>query len=142
MRLWTLHPKYLDRQGLLAHWRESLLAQKVLQGLTNGYRSHPQLQRFRSAADPVGAMGCYLRGIREEAVHRGYSFDHSKIVTETGDVPRITVTDGQLQYEWRHLMKKLSRRAPELYKAHQNVKIPEVHPLFEIVPGPVAEWER
>jgi len=30
MRLWTIHPKYLDRQGLLALWREALLAQKVL----------------------------------------------------------------------------------------------------------------
>ncbi len=47
MRLWSLHPKYLDRQGLLAVWREGLLAQKVLQGKTKGYKNHPQLKRFQ-----------------------------------------------------------------------------------------------
>ena len=41
MRLWSLHPAHLDRQGLIACWREALLAQKVLAGLTTGYRSHP-----------------------------------------------------------------------------------------------------
>jgi hypothetical protein len=34
MRLWSLHPKHLDRQGLLAVWREGLLAQEVLRGET------------------------------------------------------------------------------------------------------------
>ena len=37
MRLWTLHPKYLDPQGLVALWREALLARAVLQGKTRGY---------------------------------------------------------------------------------------------------------
>ncbi|WP_338140756.1 pyrimidine dimer DNA glycosylase/endonuclease V [Candidatus Nitrotoga sp. 1052] len=27
MRLWTLHPCYLDSRGLVALWREALLAQ-------------------------------------------------------------------------------------------------------------------
>ncbi|HKX52383.1 MAG TPA: pyrimidine dimer DNA glycosylase/endonuclease V [Nitrosospira sp.] len=39
MRLWTLHPRYLDTKGLVAAWREALLAQKVLSGLTSGYTS-------------------------------------------------------------------------------------------------------
>ena len=43
MRLWSLHPKYLDKLGLLGLWRESLLAQKVLLGKTKGYKNHPQL---------------------------------------------------------------------------------------------------
>lgn len=38
MRLWTLHPKYLDPKGLVALWRETLLAQRVLAGRTRGYR--------------------------------------------------------------------------------------------------------
>ncbi|MEN6399799.1 MAG: pyrimidine dimer DNA glycosylase/endonuclease V, partial [Rectinema sp.] len=29
MRLWTLHPQYLDQKGLTAAWREGLLAKKV-----------------------------------------------------------------------------------------------------------------
>jgi hypothetical protein len=29
-RIWSLHPKYLDARGLVALWREGLLAQAVL----------------------------------------------------------------------------------------------------------------
>jgi len=47
VRIWSLHPKYLDRQGLTACWREALLAQAVLNGATRGYTRHPQLVRFR-----------------------------------------------------------------------------------------------
>jgi hypothetical protein len=32
MRLWSLHPEYLDANGLVALWREALLAQAFLQG--------------------------------------------------------------------------------------------------------------
>ena len=39
MRLWSLRPKYLDSQGLVALWREGLLAQAVLRGKTRGYRN-------------------------------------------------------------------------------------------------------
>lgn len=48
MRLWSLHSRYLDSRGLVALWRESLRAQKVLMGDTIGYRHHPQLDRFRA----------------------------------------------------------------------------------------------
>ena len=46
MRLWSLHPKYLDIKGLVACWREGLLARKVLLDQTKGYKNHPQLIRF------------------------------------------------------------------------------------------------
>ena len=36
MRLWSLHPRYLDAKGLVALWREGLLAQAVLKGQTKG----------------------------------------------------------------------------------------------------------
>ena len=63
MRLWTLHPRYLDARGLVALWREALLAQKVLRGKTRGYRAHPQLQRFREQADPKPhPLFCIVRG--------------------------------------------------------------------------------
>ena len=67
MRLWSLHPEYLDARGLVALWREALLARKVLSGGTRGYRSHPQLERFNALPDPVAAIDCYLRHIFEEA---------------------------------------------------------------------------
>ena len=41
MKLWSIHPKYLDAKGLVALWREALLAQKVLDGKTEGYKNHP-----------------------------------------------------------------------------------------------------
>lgn len=80
MRLWSLHPVYLDSKGLVAGWREALLAQKVLRGATHGYRSHPQLQRFKEAPDPQAAMSAFLRGLQEEATRRGYNFDAGKIL--------------------------------------------------------------
>ena len=79
MRLWTLHPRHLDRQGLTGAWREALLAQAVLAGRTRGYRDHPQLLRFREHPDPSGAVGAFLSGLEAEATARGYRFDHSRI---------------------------------------------------------------
>jgi hypothetical protein len=67
MRLWSLHPKYLDARGLVALWREGLLAQAVLRGRTNGYVHHPQLERFRAESSPLGAIADYLRGVHGEA---------------------------------------------------------------------------
>ena len=53
MRLWSIHPKYLDTKGLLAVWREALLAKKVLENKTKGYKNHPQLERFKQQNDPL-----------------------------------------------------------------------------------------
>lgn len=141
MRIWTLHPRYLDPQGLVALWRETLLAQKVLRGETRGYRAHPQLARFRAQPDPAGAVAAYLRGVHEEAVRRGYRFDAAKIAP-AGEVPPLEETGGQLGYEWEHLLGKLRERSPALFERHRTVEEPEPHPLFRIVPGPRAEWER
>lgn len=141
MRLWSLHPKYLDRIGLVALWREGLLAQKVLLGGTKGYRLHPQLIRFRSAGDPVQAVGCYLDAVGEEADRRGYAFARSKIV-RAGELPRIVVTAGQIEYEWRHLLNKLEVRAPEVYEKNRWFETVAPHPLFTVVPGGIEAWER
>jgi len=53
MRLWSLHPKYLDAQGLVALWHEALLAKAVLRNETKGYRNHLQLERFRASSMPL-----------------------------------------------------------------------------------------
>jgi hypothetical protein len=141
MRLWSLHPKYLDSQGLVALWREALLAQAVLRGKTRGYKHHPQLERFTSHRSPRLAINAYLRSIHEEAASRGYKFDRRKI-GPTRAIPRITLSNGQLLHEWRHLLLKLSARSPSLYSSWRNVSNPAHHPLFRLRPGAKASWER
>ena len=140
MRIWTLHPKYLDAKGLVAVWRETLLAQKVLQGATKGYRNHPQLQRFKARRDPVASVSAYLCGICAEARARGYHFHESKIATPR-DARKITTTSGQLLYEWKHLRKKVRTRDPRRFRELRRVAMPEPHPLFRIVNGAVESWE-
>jgi Pyrimidine dimer DNA glycosylase len=141
MRLWTLHPGYLDAQGLVALWREALLARAVLRGRTKGYRRHPQLTRFRASAAPRRAINHYLAFIYSEALSRGYTFDRSKL-GPVGAVEHILVTDGQLQYEWEWLLGKLKRRSPSTYRQHLEVSFPVAHPLFRVVSGAIADWEH
>lgn len=141
MRLWTLHPKYLDARGLVALWREGLLARRVLQGRTRGYRHHPQLERFRAHPDPLAAVNSYLADVLDEAARRGYSFDGRK-VRGRRTPRRLAETRGQLRHEWRHLLAKLRVRAPERHRALARVADPDAHPLFRIVAGHVRSWER
>lgn len=141
MRLWSVHPRYLDTKGLLALWREGLLAQNVLRGLTKGYKHHPQLSRFRASADPVLAIGSYLSEVAGEAARRGYKFDHTKII-QNAPCPEIDVTLGQLEYEWHHLLAKLKSRSIDKYEGVRDIPTPEAHPSFRVVPGDVEEWER
>ncbi|MEI7038252.1 pyrimidine dimer DNA glycosylase/endonuclease V [Fulvimonas yonginensis] len=140
MRLWTLHPRFLDRQGLLAVWREGLLARAVLHGRTRGYRHHPQLERFRAHAEPSLAIDAYLAAVHEEACARGYLFDRGKF-GPLRPVAGIVATAGQLEFEWRHLLRKLAVRDPALYERWRERR-PTCHPLFLLEPGPVAPWER
>jgi hypothetical protein len=140
MRLWTLHPKYLDAKGLVALWREALLAQKVLRGKTKGYRHHPQLLRFQAHANPVVAVAAYLMAVLAEAERRGYQFDGSKI-GQCDVTVEIHETDGQVLYEWEHLKRKLKQRAPNVLAAHKGVSLPEPHPIFKVVRGKIREWE-
>ncbi len=141
MRLWSVHPKYLDARGLVALWREGLLAQAVLRGRTNGYRHHPQLQRFRAQPSPVGAIADYLRSVHAEAVNRGYAFAARRISPARCLGP-IAVTRGQVEHEWLHLMTKLALRDPETHDRLECVNRPQTHPIFRIVPGGVEAWEK
>jgi hypothetical protein len=141
MRLWTLHPKHLDARGLVAVWREALLAREVLRGRTRGYRHHPQLARFRARPDPVACLNAYLRGIYDEALERGYRFDAARLGRVLTRQP-MRETRGQLAYEWAHLKGKLKARDAERYRSLMRVRRPLAHPLFVIWPGPVRAWER
>jgi hypothetical protein len=141
MRLWSLHPKYLDPQGLVALWREALLAKAVLRGGTRGYTRHPQLERFKAHPYPRSAINAYLAAVQAEAVYRGYAFDRSKI-GPARLVQSIPVSSGQLAFEWRHLQNKLAVRNPVVLAQWSSVVTPACHPLFRRQPGPVASWER
>ncbi|MFB8385772.1 pyrimidine dimer DNA glycosylase/endonuclease V [Microbacterium sp. NPDC055910] len=140
MRLWSLHPEMLDRVGLVACWREALLAQKVLTGATVGYTRHPQLERFHACAEPIDAIGHFLQALWAEATARGYSFDRTRILRPDAATPGITVTDGQLAYEHGHLRAKVAMRdAAWLPRVGE---VPRPAPSFREVRGGIASWER
>ncbi|MHC4960303.1 MAG: pyrimidine dimer DNA glycosylase/endonuclease V [Planctomycetota bacterium] len=138
MRLWTLHPRYLDSVGLVSVWRKALLARQVLRKKTRAYRNHPQLERFQAHPAPLSAINAYLAAVYEEAADRGYSFDKRKLGPVRSKA-RIRVTEGQLKYEWQHLRRKLKERAPD--RARRSGRL-AAHPLFRVAPGPVEPWER
>ena len=141
MRLWSLHPRYLDPQGLVALWREALLARAVLLGRTKGYRHHPQLARFHAHPAPRAAISTYLAAVHAEALRRGYSFDRRKIGAARCDA-KIAVSRGQLEYEWEHLLRKLSQRNPGLYRRWRPLASPHCHPLMRRCPGAIEAWEH
>ena len=142
MRLWTIHPQYLDAKGLVALWRESLLAQRVLQGRTRGYTNHPQLDRFKSLLDPVKGIGCYLNSIHSEALERGYNFNHKLIVCPNIETESFS-TFGQLLYEFEHLLKKVQIRDPKTYDRIKEEKSVIAHPMFSISSDTrIESWEK
>jgi hypothetical protein len=141
MRLWSLHPGLLDTQGLVALWREALLAKAVLRGETRGYLHHPQLERFRAHSHPRLAINSYLAAVHDEATRRGYSFNRAKVGRVQAIEP-IPVSTGQVAYEWDHLQRKLAIRSPDVLAAWSGVTTVACHPLFRRRPGPRATWER
>ncbi len=142
MRLWSIHPKYLDAKGLVALWREALLAQKVLSGQTRGYTRHPQLIRFRESSNPKKLMSLYLYFIYEEAHRRNYQFDKNKINSKPRPGIQLVVTRGQIQFEKDHLLNKLKTRDLENFEKLLKVKRMQPHSLFRVVPGEREHWER
>lgn len=141
MRLWSISPKYLDSKGLVALWREALLAKAVLAGKTKGYRNHPQLERFRAAKNPVDSINKYLEFIYVESQSRGYNFDKSKF-DRVELVEKLSVTDQQLRFEFDHLLQKLKFRDSSRFSQLRELADIESHSLFYVVTGVIEEWER
>ena len=141
MRIWSLHPKYLDAKGLVALWRESLLAKQVLEGKTKGYKNHPQLNRFKNSGNAVGCINQYLTSIHENSLERGYNFNKNKV--NLNFIPtKLTVTDKQMKFEMELLLRKLETRDPErFHKLSRRIKI-DAHPLFRIIDGEIESWEK
>lgn len=142
MRIWSLHPRYLDWKGLGALWRETLLAQKVLQGETRGWRNHPQLDRFKTHRAPLHAVGYYLVRVFDESRRRGYSYNYSKILYPEEEVDLIGLNHGQLEYEFNTLQKRLMKRQPDKYRDNLVVSELTPHPLFKVRPGSPEPWEK
>ena len=146
MRLWSLSPEYLDRQGLLALWREGLLAKKVLERKTKGYKNHPQLIRFRETEKPLDYINAYLFAVLNEAERRGYDFRGDKLRAEAGGLKNklknIKVSSGQLAYEFQHLLGKLKKRDLARYEQYYKIDKIKVNSLFKVVKGGVASWEK
>lgn len=140
MRIWSLHPQYLDTKGLVALWRETLLAKHVLEEKTKGYKHHPQLNRFKQAAQPLHCINQYLSAVYEEANKRGYNFSYSKF-SHNFKPQQIPVTKGQLEYEFNHLLSKLITRDRKKYDELVLAKKIKPHPLFKITSGGIEDWE-
>jgi hypothetical protein len=140
MRIWSLHPKYLDTKGLVALWREALLAKNVLEGKTKGYKFHPQLNRFRKAPYPVDMINQYLSEVYQEAINRNFHFDKQKI-NWAFRKSKLPVTTGQINYEAKHLLIKLEKRDYNKYEELKSKSTFDNHPIFLLVDGEIEEWE-
>ena len=140
MRIWSLHPKYLDAKGLVALWRETLLAKHVLQGKTKGYKNHPQLNRFNKTKNPVDSIDHYLSFVLLEAQSRDYNFDASKVAASFKR-SKLAVTKGQMDHETQHLLKKLKTRDWKKFKQVRSIRSLEPHPMFRIKKGEIESWE-
>lgn len=142
MRLWSVHPKYLDCKGLVALWRESLLAKKVLLGKTQAFKKHPQLERFKKHSNSISAINAYLYQVYEQGLKCGYGFKKEKVTIPVKTIKPIKVTKNQILFEFNHLKKKLKTRDSEKYRQLLKVKEIEPHPIFKIVEGEIEGWEK
>jgi len=141
MRLWSIHPTYLDSKGLVALWCEALLAKKVLQNKTKGYKQHPQLERFKDQSSPVACLNRYLQEIFIESKKRNFKFD-SKKIGPARKCLNIKVASKQIEYEFDHLLQKLKERDPARYHQLKDVKEIKINPVFQKVSRPFADWEK
>lgn len=141
MRLWTLHPKYLDVKGLSGLWREGIMARNVLLGIKKGYLNHPQLERFKKQENPVIFIDTYLLNVYKESIKRNYKFNREKFGFHFTD-SKIEVTEGQVSYEFKHLMRKLKTRDTNKYRELKKIEFPDVNPVFRVVTGDIESWER
>ncbi len=141
MRIWSIHPKYLDVKGLVALWRETLLAKNVLEGKTKGYKNHPQLIRFKNSPDADISINYYLKIVWEEAVRRNYNFDKTKFI-DYNNAPKLDVTIGQLNFERKHLLSKLEIRDTDRFNSFSKEVLTDIHPIFNLVDGEIEPWEK
>lgn len=132
MRLWSLHPRYLDKYGLIALWREGLLAQAALNGGAKGYQNHPQFDRFKRQQNPLQAIGSYLSFIVSEALSQGYKFNHEKILFPNFEEAFMPVDAQTLAFEAEHLKGKLKQRDKAKYDELSQADHLLINPIFNV----------
>ena len=143
MRLWTISFKYLDAKGLVALWREALLAKNVLAGLTKGYKNHPQLDRFYAHENALEAVNAYLAEVYAQACARGYKFNAAKVGEfDARNLAKISVARGQIEYKFAFLQKKLKTRDRVIYERNLGVKNMEIASIFKEIEGGIEPWEK
>jgi hypothetical protein len=140
MRIWSIHPKYLDSKGIVALWRETLLAKHVLEGKTKGYKNHPQLIRFKKQENPIHCINHYLSFVYDEALKRNYNFNKDKIDFTFSNCG-IEVTKGQMDFERKHLLGKLKTRDINLFNKFSSIENLDANPIFTVTEGEVEDWE-
>jgi len=131
MRVWIVHPKYLDCKGLVALWRETLLARKVLKGKTKGWRNHPQLNKLKNHKNSVAAVNTYLLYVWKESEKRCYKFNKRKI-EKNFTKKKIKIPKKEVISDFEELKNKLKKRDPKRYREIVKVKKIEVNPIFII----------
>lgn len=122
MRIWSVHPKYLDTKGLLGQWREALLCRAVLEGKTKGFTKHPQLIRFRQHPQGLDILADYLAIVYDEGIKRGFKMDRSKIgessIDYTSSLPQHSLHEKKSTTSSKTGMKKALGRNED--EPHEN----------------------
>lgn len=160
MRVWSIHPAYLDTKGLVASWKEGIQGLNALRNprKPNGkwamFAHHPQLIRFKRFENPELCLSEYLHFIADEADRRNYNFNRNLILPRLDENPyQIWITCGQLIYEWDFLSHKVTCRTGfwEYGKPTINGKSTVetiaswscvVHPMVVLIPGDIECWEK
>ncbi|EKD56253.1 MAG: hypothetical protein ACD_58C00246G0002 [uncultured bacterium] len=118
------------------------MAKNVLEGKIKGYKNHPQLERFKAQDNPLDYINAYLLDIYDEARARGYRFSREKIGLLKNNLKDIKVSNGQIDYEFEHLLKKLVERDKTRYNELKGLIKIVPHRLFTVVEGYVESWEK
>jgi hypothetical protein len=115
-------------------------------GKTKGWKNHPQLIRFKNHNAPIHAIGFYLFIIYNEGCKRGYSYNKSKMFKIVEKVSMINISKEQLAYEFEILKNRVRGRDHtkflELLEFGKKESYPKPHPLFHVIDGKVALWEK
>lgn len=132
MRLWSIHPKYLDKHALIALWREGLLAQKALSGKGLVDEANVQLVRFKKSANPVRAIGSYLSFVASEGAKQGCKLNHERILQPNFEAKFMTTDVAQMELEVEQLKARMKTRNKDKFKLLTDVHKFEANPVFTL----------
>lgn len=140
MSLWVVHPKYLDKQGLVSVWREGLRAQKILSGETACSSNQMLVRQFAADPQPMKAIGAYLSFIAAEGARRGYKFGHEKIKCPNFDETAVPLEPKDLVFEMKDLRRRLKARDKDKWRETVKVEKIEPHPGLRGSVMPMSKW--